>query len=783
VFKKPFLILAIVSAALLYLTQQSHAQVTLAFQGGENGDNWGYTSSGADATATFEANQFPNIISGLRSIVVGGNTGGGSCIDGGSGNGPATQRTFTFDPVDISSSNLTARTLTFHWGNRFPICLGTGWDANENLIFTPILDGVPQPQQTLAIGGNDATFNIQTNQFSYSIPPCVNTFAFSIYVTTNRRDELLLLDDVRLSAPSLNETPEIDALLSGETIVCAGENSALTVTPISGASYTWNGIPTSATIIGSNTSNSIEIDWGNTNAGTYNITVSANISVCNQSISSVPFMIPIQILPTSSSSITAAICDGESYSIGTTNYTTSGNYQITLQNSNGCDSIVSLNLSVASSVINSIQATICANEEYTIGNQTFNSSGNYSVSLIGQNGCDSVVNLSLTVLPAYEEIIEEDVCAGENFFYEGNNYSSPGNYIFNYQTASGCDSIVELLLIAPNEDAVVIQEEICENESYSFAGTSHSAAGSYSGVYTSSLGCDSLVQLNLSINPTFEIDQNILLCGEEVYDYNGNIYQSEGTFPVLFESAKGCDSTVFLTITIEDQIINYLETSICTGEHYVVNGIAYDTTGVYEIVFENQNGCDSLLYLSLVVLDSPDASFVASLLNSTDEYDEYSFTSQNELNETTIWNFGDGSALSYDATVLHNFPNSSPEEFIVSLTVVNEYGCEDSTSQVITITPPLLLYIPNTFTPNGGKFNTTFDIVISGDFDPYAFELLIFNRWGEVVFESKNSNKSSWDGSYNGQPAQEGTYIWMLKLNRLSNGEEVIRRGHINLLR
>src|SRR5688500_8977296 len=76
-----------------------HAQVTLAFQGGGTGDTWAYTSTLASALAESEATQAPNKVTGARSIVVGGNTGGGNCFGSGSGNGPMTARTFTFNTV------------------------------------------------------------------------------------------------------------------------------------------------------------------------------------------------------------------------------------------------------------------------------------------------------------------------------------------------------------------------------------------------------------------------------------------------------------------------------------------------------------------------------------------------------------------------------------------------------------------------------------------------------------------------------------------------------------
>lgn len=202
------------------------AQVQLAFQGGEPGNSWSYTSSGADATAQAQAVIANNIVAGTKSIVVGGNTSGGSCIDGGGGNGPSVARLFNFSPIDITSSNNFIRTLSFHWGSRYPICVGTGWDSGENLVFTAFYDGVGQPPITIASGGNNANFNIQSFSFTHSIPQCVNSFHFNISLTTNRRDELLFLDNVTLSTPQLNNAP-----IQVNLTICESQ-----------LPYSWNGL-------------------------------------------------------------------------------------------------------------------------------------------------------------------------------------------------------------------------------------------------------------------------------------------------------------------------------------------------------------------------------------------------------------------------------------------------------------------------------------------------------------------------------------------------------------
>ena len=338
------------------------AQNILFNQSGNAVDTWTYTSTGADATAQNQAVNPLNFTSAPQSLVVGGNTSGGSCIDGGTGNGPSEARTFTFESVDISSSNQFARTLTFNWGNRHPVCTGTGWDNGENLIFIPIHDGIEQEAQTLAVGGNDAIFWIHQNSTTYTVPPCVNTFGFILYVFTNRRDELLFLDDVLLTTPGFNQSVDI---VVENLSVCENE------LPIS-----WNGINISE-------------------AGTYNATLIA-ASGCDSLV-----QLNLTVLPFPESNQDIFVCVDElPVSISGTLLEAAGLYTITVPNPLGCDSLITISLTVFPSFVDTSVVNICANQmPYNWQGQEINTGGFYSNILSTAHGCDSILVLELNITP------------------------------------------------------------------------------------------------------------------------------------------------------------------------------------------------------------------------------------------------------------------------------------------------------------------------------------------------------------------------------------------------
>ena len=313
----------------IILSQTAFSQINLYFQGNETGDTWGFTTTGASASALNQANLNPNKVTGTKSIVAGGNTGGGSCYESGSGNGTMVENKITFQAVTISSSNSQIRTLTFSWGSRFPVCDGTGWDNNENLTFTPIIDGIPQTPITLATGSVNANFNIKlaAQKYSYSIPSCVNSFAFELMLPTNRRDELLFVDDVKLTTPSLNAPLTIPLVVTGDASVCRGATSSVSANSSPNVSYDWSGLPTGASFTtpnNSTTSNSMNIAWGTASSGTYQVKVKPHQTQCGIDVygAEVSFQVVVQNDPVLTTSPASSICAGETITLNVSGATT-----------------------------------------------------------------------------------------------------------------------------------------------------------------------------------------------------------------------------------------------------------------------------------------------------------------------------------------------------------------------------------------------------------------------------------------------------------------------------
>jgi len=100
----------------------------------------------------------------------------------------------------------------------------------------------------------------------------------------------------------------------------------------------------------------------------------------------------------------------------------------------------------------------------------------------------------------------------------------------------------------------------------------------------------------------------------------------------------------------------------------------------------------------------------------------------------------------------------------------------------VTKCEELTYYIPNSFTPDGDEFNQMWGPIFTSGFDPFDFHLVVFNRWGEVIWESYNY-MAKWDGSYNGKMCQEGIYTWVVDFGDNETDARYTDYGHVTILK
>jgi gliding motility-associated-like protein len=215
-------------------------------------------------------------------------------------------------------------------------------------------------------------------------------------------------------------------------------------------------------------------------------------------------------------------------------------------------------------------------------------------------------------------------------------------------------------------------------------------------------------------------------------------------------------------------------------------GYQYATNGCYDVSLSvtNPQGCTTTeTYFDVMcVYDSPVAVAGADPTEVTTLAPLVEFTNNSENASSYAWNFGDGT-YGFGFEPIHLFP-AEAADYVVSLVAMNEVGCTDTAYVSIHVEENLIYYVPNSFTPNDDEKNQVFLPIISQGFKPGTYLLRIFNRWGELVFESKDPY-TGWGGDYgpNHTNCQSGTYTWVLNFQVLQSQEDKEYVGHLNLIK
>ena len=221
-----------------------------------------------------------------------------------------------------------------------------------------------------------------------------------------------------------------------------------------------------------------------------------------------------------------------------------------------------------------------------------------------------------------------------------------------------------------------------------------------------------------------------------------------------------------------------------TGGSVIQNpSYTFPTSGVFPINLEvkSDSGCIHDTTLMVVVHPKPTASFNYSptqiyLLNPN-----VCFTNTSANATTYQWNFGfagAGNTSSLNSPCPITFPNHTEGTYLVKLIAINQFGCVDSVTMNITLLKGNVLFIPNSFTPNEDNLNDIFLPIMEG-IDQY--NLIIFNRWGENLFETTDQAQG-WNGKHKTITVQQGIYIYRITTKNKS-GEVNEITGHINLIR
>ncbi|MBP1645224.1 MAG: hypothetical protein H6Q16_799 [Bacteroidetes bacterium] len=314
--------------------------------------------------------------------------------------------------------------------------------------------------------------------------------------------------------------------------------------------------------------------------------------------------------------INASICPNQVYTQNGFNADSNGIYTRNLTAVGGCDSIIYLILKIKEPDTTRIDAYICQGQIYNYNGFNANTTGEYYQTIPSSIGCDSTLVLNLVVSPPDTTRFYASVCPGHGYTQNGFFTGTPGIHTLHLYNQNGCDSILVLNLSLYNADTTFINASICQGETYSQNGFNEMWPGTYTRSFFSSHWCDSIVVLNLEVNPNYNTQYYGSICQGEVYNQYGFNCDTSGTYIHNHQSINGCDSITTLYLIVNPSSNSTITDTICEGEQYFFYGLTPDTTGIYTYNYQNQYGCNSTATLDLTVINKTYSSIDTTTCNS-----------------------------------------------------------------------------------------------------------------------------------------------------------------------
>jgi gliding motility-associated-like protein len=185
----------------------------------------------------------------------------------------------------------------------------------------------------------------------------------------------------------------------------------------------------------------------------------------------------------------------------------------------------------------------------------------------------------------------------------------------------------------------------------------------------------------------------------------------------------------------------------------------------------------------ITVVKQPEA-FFSPITNPIDIEDtRVEFDNASLYADIFEWKFGDGAAYSNEFEPTHTYPTDPNITYEIRLVASNSIGCSDTAYASITIDDVITFFIPNVFTPDGDDFNEVFKPIMTSGYDPYDYHMIIYNRWGEILFESFDA-AYGWNGTYrDGKLTPDGVYIWHIEFGDTITDEKHEYHGHVTILK
>jgi gliding motility-associated-like protein len=582
--------------------------------------------------------------------------------------------------------------------------------------------------------------------------------------------------------------------------LCAGLNLPVnyTGTATGAAFYNWNF--NGAVVNAGQNQGPYQITWNNPGTYTISLQVTENGCISPQT----DFNVTVYQVPTSSFIIPAAACEGDDITI---TYNGNATQNATYAWTHAGGQLVSGSgqgpLTVNYSAANTYPITLIVTEDGCVSTNTQQNIIIHPTPIalagVDVNICSGTpANIGANALPGYT--YQWTPAAGLSDPNISNpaitlTNNIPGNLVQTYTltvTSNGCSNTDDVeVTIRPNPSAILNlpQPQCLSGNNFNFAAAGNFGAGA------------TFFWTFANATPPTSNDQN-----PSALQFN-----AAGQHPVtLMISENGCNSPVetgFVTVyemplpAFGATPTEGCEPLLVTFTNGTFSNVAYNsswnfgdgttslqtspthtfTNGIYSVTLQVQdiNGCQATLQLPNLIQSNPNpiAGFTPNPYVTTLDEPTISFFDGSSFANSWTYSFGDGSSANIQSPD-HTY--NSEGEYVVVQVVSNQFGCVDSVSNLVVVEPVSIVYIPNTFTPNGDGLNDIWQPMMTYVKD---YTLRVFDRWGNVIFITDDIYEG-WNGKFgnDGADVKEDAYVYLITYNTYQNKAKELR-GNINVVR
>ena len=513
-----------------------------------------------------------------------------------------------------------------------------------------------------------------------------------------------------------------------------------------------------------------------TYAGTYIDTLYSELG-CDSIITT-----NIIVLPHSYAEIDLFVCDADFFVLesGDT-ITVSDDYLYVINNYVGCDSSILATVTFAQSFEANYSDTICDGDQYLLpSGDTVYTTGIYIDSLETVAGCDSIITVDLTVLPSYSFFVADTICDGETYTLpDGQVVTGGGQFTIVLSTTLGCDSTITTDLVTRPSYHIVNNYEICEGDAITLpTGEVISSETYIEENHTTDFGCDSTIIYDVKMLYPSEHELDYVACGVETVTIADFTYEESGTYAHYHTNSVGCDSVVTVNLVMNQPWETTIDTVLCPGNSVSIAGQEFTSSGEYVLLFTNVYGCDSTYFVNLEYANVPEvtARHDTTIIQGA-EVEAYMLDHSDRPLEYT-WSV-------YDTIVIHDverFTRDYWQSATVKISIRDTNGCVAQDAFRIAVEeecPDDLIFAPNIITPNYDNANDVFDIL--NPHEVIINEVAIFNRWGEIVHHAKDF-ETPWNGMFRGMDLDPDVYTYFIQ-GTCASGNQLLKKGNITLIR